>query len=242
MRIVKQPYSLRINNYNKFENENSQPQQRHGALLPSTIRCIITGPSNCGKTNVMLNLLEHSNGVRFENVYVYSKSLYQPFYQYIKQLLQPIKGINYYEFSDGESIIINPSDAKPNSIFIFDDVACEKQSVMRDFFAMGRHNKIDSFYLTQTYAHIPKHLIRDNSNMLVLFKQDDMNLKHIYKDHVNTDMTFEKFSELCALCWNEDKYGFIVVCKDFDLNNGRYRKGFDHYICCLLYTSDAADD
>ena len=53
---------------------------------------------------------------------------------------------------------------------------------------MGRHRLIDCFYLCQTYAQIPKHLIRDNLNFLVLFRQDEMNLKHIYGDHVNTDM------------------------------------------------------
>lgn len=227
MRLIKQPYSLKIEKFCCFPDDKQQIQ-RHGVLFPSTIRCIITGPSNCGKTNVMLNLLEHVNGLRFENIYVYSKSLYQPIYRYLKELLKPIKGLQYYEYTDHHDII-NPSDAEKNSVFIFDDVACEKQSVMRDFFAMGRHNLIDSFYLTQTYAHIPKHLIRDNANMLILFKQDEMNLKHVYRDHVNTDMTFDVFANLCTFCWN-DMYGFLVICKEFELNRGRYRKGFDEFI------------
>lgn len=225
MRLTKQTQRLTIKNFNTFQNEQ---KKRHGILLPNTIRCLITGPSNCGKTNVMLNLLEHVNGLRFENVYIYSKSLYQPIYMYIKELLRPIKGIEYYEFNDQENII-NPTEAKQNSVFIFDDVASQKQEVMRDFFSMGRHNLIDSFYLTQTYAKIPKHLIRDNANMLILFKQDDLNLKHVYRDHVNTDMSFEQFLKLCSICW-QSNYGFLVICKDFDLNNGRYRKGFDEYI------------
>ena len=45
---------------------------------------------------------------------------------------------------------------------------------------------IDCFYLGQTYTRIPKHLIRDNVNFLVPSTQDEMNLKHIYGDHVNT--------------------------------------------------------
>jgi len=50
-------------------------KRKHGVMLPSTIRAI-----NCGKTNVLINLLESPHGVRFENVYVYSKSLQQPKY------------------------------------------------------------------------------------------------------------------------------------------------------------------
>jgi len=42
---------------------------------------------------------------------------------------------------------------------------------------MGRHKNIDSFYLCQTYS--PKHLIRDNANFIIMFKQDDLNMRHI---------------------------------------------------------------
>jgi len=56
---------------------------RHGIVLclPNTIRALIVGPSNCGKTNIMLSLIENPNGLKFENVYIVSKSLYQPKYE-----------------------------------------------------------------------------------------------------------------------------------------------------------------
>lgn len=95
---------------------------------------------------------------------------------------------------------------------------------------MGRHNCVDCFYLSQTYARISKHLVRDNANFLIIFKQDDKNLRHIYNDHVNTDMVFEQFKALCTECWRENKYGFLVISKDDDIADGRYRKGFDAYI------------
>lgn len=203
---------------------------RHGPLLPSTIRCIIVGPSNCGKTNVIISLLEHINGLRFENVYIYSKSLYQDKYVYLSNLLKSIPEVGYYAYNDGTEIL-PPNEAKPNSIFIFDDIACDSQDVMKEYFSMGRHKNVDCFYLCQTYACIPKHLIRDNANLLVLFKQDDMNLQKVYRDHVNTDMTYEDFKKLCARCWNINKYEFVVIAKDCDLDNGRYRQGFDNHFC-----------
>ena len=104
---------------------------------------------------------------------------------------------------------------KPNrTLFIFHDVACDKQKVMKDYFSRGRHNLVDCFYLSQSYAHIPKHLIRDNVNLLALFKQDDLNLRHVYDDHVNTDMTFQEFRDMCGACWNAEKHGFAVIDKD----------------------------
>jgi len=85
---------------------------------------------------------------------------------------------------------------------------------------MGRHSHVDCFYLCQSYARIPKHLIRDNVYLLILFKQDGTNLKHVYNDHVNTDTSYEDFSKLCRNC-SQQKYGFLMIDKDSALINGR---------------------
>ncbi|KYN02980.1 hypothetical protein ALC62_06185 [Cyphomyrmex costatus] len=226
MRFVHQSQSIKVTNLDGKVQTNKE-MRKHGKMLPSSIRAIICGPSNCGKTNVLISLLESPNGVRFENVYVYSKSLQQPKYRYLENLLAPIEEINYFTFSNN-SEIIPPSEALPNSIFIFDDVACDKQDAIRDYFAMGRHANVDCFYLCQTYAKIPKHLIRDNANLLILFKQDGTNLKRVYNDQVNTDMPYEDFCDLCRKCWQQ-KYGFLIIDKDSALANGRYRKGYNDF-------------
>jgi len=114
-------------------------------MLPISIRGIICDPSNCGKTNVLISLLESPHGVRFENVYIYLKSLQQPNYRYLKNLLAPIEEIDYFTYSNN-SDIVSPSEALPNSIFIFDDVACDKQDAIRKYFSMGRHADVDFFY------------------------------------------------------------------------------------------------
>ena len=227
MKFVRQPFAIRVTNYDarlRSMGDNVE-MRRHGTMLPTTIRAIVCGPSNCGKTNVLISLIESPHGVRFENVYVYSKSLQQPKYRYLENLLTSIDEIGYFTFSNN-SDVIPPSEACPNSIFVFDDVACDKQNTIREYFSMGRHSNVDCFYLCQTYARIPKHLIRDNANLLILFKQDGTNLKHVYNDHVNTDMSYEDFSELCRTCWQQ-KYEFLVIDKDSTLTNGRYRKGFN---------------
>jgi len=51
---------------------------------------------------------------------------------------------------------------------------------------MGR--QIDSFYLC------------DNANVIIMFKQDDLNMRHIYRDHVNTDMSYDSFMKICQKC------------------------------------------
>lgn len=226
MKFIKQHITLPV--LNTDPKTNTKIRKRHGELLPSNIRGLIVGPSNCGKTNAMITLLKSANGLHFENIYIYSKSLYQPKYEYLRKVMTLIKGMGYHTFSNN-SDVIPPEDSKPNSVFIFDDVACGKQDNIRSYFCMGRHNNVDSFYLCQTYAHIPKHLIRDNANFIIVFRQDDQNLKHIYNDHVNSDMTFKEFRSMCHICWKE-KFGFLTIDKDSPLNNGRYRKQFDNFI------------
>jgi hypothetical protein len=88
---------------------------------------------------------------------------------YLETLLKPIKGMNFFAFNNLENNIPSSSEIKPNSLIIFDDVACHKQNVMREYFSMGRHKNIDCFYLCQTYTKIPKQLIRDNANFLIVF-------------------------------------------------------------------------
>lgn len=205
----------------------SKPK-RHGDLLPNTIRCIICGPSNCGKTNVIFNLLFSPMGLRFKNIYIFSKSLYQPKYKFLEKVMLGVPEIGYFPFSDNDHVM-DPAEAEPHSVMIFDDVACEKQHNICKYFSMGRHNNIDSFYLCQTYSSIGKQLVRDNANLIILFRQDELNLRHIYNDHVNTDMKFDRFKELCSRAWLKP-HSFLVIDKESGIGSGRYRICFDRFI------------
>ena len=43
-------------------------------------------------------------------------------------------------------------------------------------------------------------------------------------------MTFAIFKSICHECWNDCKYGFIVIDKDSEINNGHYGKHFDKFL------------
>lgn len=227
MKFIKQKTTIVVNNLDVYDSEISKPK-RHGILLPNTIRCLIVGPSSCGKTNLMITLLEDINGLRFENIYIFSKSLYQPKYIQLEKNIKSIPGMGFFPFSNSEDVI-HPNETLPNSIMIFDDVATQNQKSIREYFAMGRHNKIDSFYIAQSYSFIFKQIIRDNSNLIIVFKQDLRNLKHIYDDHCSTDMTFETFKQIAGECFRS-RYGFMSINKDCCLENGRYRRGIDEFL------------
>ena len=122
MDFKEQSLKLPIENFDTIVDLDRKPK-RHGDLLPDSIRAIFCGPSNCGKTNSMFALITHPNGVRFENVYVYSKSLNQPKYKLLQELLKPIDGIQFFPYSEHDAVV-DPDNALPNSVMIFDDIAC----------------------------------------------------------------------------------------------------------------------
>jgi len=203
-------------------------KQRHGALLPNTIRALIVGPSGCGKTNLIFTLLTNINGIRFHNVYIYSKTLDQPKYKMLSDILSGTD-VGLFTFYENE-LVIEPEKALPNSVFIFDDIITENEKIARTYFSRGHHNLVDVFYLAQSYSKVPKQLLRDNANFIVLFKQDETNLKHVYNEHCSGDMSYSELKDFCTLCWRLGRFEFIVINKDCELDNGRYRHGFDTFV------------
>lgn len=229
MKVDQQQVDLSVRNFDSILPQK-KIHYKHGKLFPSSVRALFCGPSNCGKTNVLFSLIFDPNGLRFENIYIFSKSLNQPKYQLLRDILAKIPEIGFFPFTEHDEVIA-PENAKPNSLIIFDDVpVSESKQEIRSFFCFGRHQGIETIFLCQTYTAVPKHLCRDNANFLVLFKQDELNLKHIYNDHVNTDMTFDKFKQLCCECWKKDNFSFFVIATEFPRNAGRYRFGFSSYI------------
>lgn len=223
MKVKKQRLQLPVR---QFDYRGGSVRTKHSKLLPDNIRCLCVGPSNSGKTNLLLSILIDKNGVKFKNIYLFSRSGEQTKYAFLEQVIKNVKGVNFFRFTNQ---FLKPEEVEKHSVCIFDDIMSEKQSPIQDFFSMGRHRSLDCFFLCQTYSRISKQLIRDNANLVIIFKMDEMNLKHVYSDHVACDMVYSKFHEICAKCWDAP-YGFLLIDKESDRANGRYRKGFDMYI------------
>lgn len=59
---------------------------------------------------------------------------------------------------------------------------------------------------------------------------DNINLKHIFYEHVFSEINFQIFLGLCQHCWVSFPNGFIVIIKNVPMNASRYRNGFDEFI------------
>ena len=68
----------------------------HAEIFPRNIFCVIAGSTGCGKTNLMVNLLLQENKINYSDVYIYSPTLHQPAYIYLKHSYRA-NGENHYE-------------------------------------------------------------------------------------------------------------------------------------------------
>jgi len=234
--VVQQKHLFNVIDFDKvikgcgLEMDAVKKKKRHGPLFPNHVRCIICGPSGCGKTNLLFNMLFDQKGISFSNIYLFSKTTFQSKYELLRTIMQGLGNGQEYVECDTSEEIPEPHELPANSIIIFDDVICEQQDAIRKYFSAGRHSDVDVFYLAQTYSRIPKQLIRDNANFLIVFQQDELNMKHLYRDHVGADMTFDQFKDMCNQVWSVGAHSFLVIDRTLDKNRGRYRNGLDSYL------------
>jgi hypothetical protein len=193
----------------------------HAAIFPKNIFCILAGSTGSGKTNLMMHLLKKEQLLNYADVYVYSSTLYQPSYEFLKQYYEKLekfvqdktgKVLKIAHFLEADEEIVDPStlDKTKNHIMIFDDVMLKDQTVIKEYFCKGRHNNVNVFYLCQSLHKIAKHCIRENANIFILFKQDDKTLKYFHETHISGDMDFKEFKSFCDDAWKK-KHGFVVI-------------------------------
>ena len=198
----------------------------------------MAGSTGLGKTNLMIYFLKKEKLQNYFDVCVYSSTLYQPSYEYLKEYYETLENIikektgkvvKIANFFDADDEIVDPSmlNKDINHIMVFDDVMLKDQTVIKEYFCKGCHNNVSVFYLCQSLHKISKHCIRENANMSILFKQDDKTLKYFQETHISGDMDFGEFKHFCQKAWDK-KHGFVVINIWDDAYCGRYWNNYNN--------------
>ena len=176
-------------------------KQGHPCLPDDFFRMLICGPSNSGKTNLLLNMIYEL--LVFDKIYLFSKNLHQYQYQgFLKDFAERINlkvGYEVIEAYDDEIIPLEELPVDNQKIVVFDDLLCDKnQNSIINYFINGRHKNCCVIYLSQTFYKVPKD-IRVNCSHLCIFRLDPKENKRIANeigvDHEVLDRaTDEKYS------------------------------------------------
>ena len=221
------------------------------------LRCIITGPSECGKsvflTNLFLNIINE-----YDKIYIYSTSLHQNLYQKlikcftkyipihkipnilneedIDVVIEEVIKNEDFQKSDTEIETFDniaemkyPQEYENNSIIILDDL---NQKEMDDprvqaMFKRSRHNNLSIFIISQDYYELSKKTIRCNGNIFHIFKPNN------FRDVLNLYQVKSSMdmilNEIKLLTFTcwNEKYQPLTIDMTKDKYTGRYRLGLN---------------
>ena len=221
------------------------------------VRCIITGPSNVGKThfltNIILNIINE-----YDKIYIYSPSLHQDLYQKLIKCFSnyiPIHIISNILNEEDLDILIKemindkdfeksnieietfdnienlkyPQEYEDNSIIILDDLN-EKEinnDKIQSMFKRGRHNNLSIFIISQDYYELPKKTIRANGNIFHLFKPN--NFLDVRNIFQDKASMDMNLNEfrLLTSICWNEKYQTLTIDMTKDKYTGRYRLGLN---------------
>ena len=218
------------------------------------VRCIITGPSECGNslflTDLNLNIINE-----YDKIYIYSTSLHQELYQniikcsgkYIPINISP-NILNEEEIDSLiEEVFINedfeksgteletfdtieelkfPQDLEDGGIIILEDLGEKEMNDPRvqAMFKRSRHKNLSKFIISQGYYELRKRTIRANRNIYHIFKPN--NFREVQNLYQDRASMDMSLNEIKNLttCWDK-KYQTFTIDISKGKYTGRYRLG-----------------
>ena len=219
------------------------------------VRCIITGPSNVGKsvflTHTILNIFNE-----FDKIYIYSPSLHQDLYQklikcfnnYIPIHIIPnnlneedidlvigeVVFIKDFEKSDTEIETCEsieelkfPQGYDDGGIIILDHVNEKEKNdpSVQAMFKRFRHNRISNFFISQDYYEVPKRTIRANGNIYHIFRPTNFGDVRNFFED-RVPMDMTPNEYECLTSFCwKEKYQPLTIDMTKDKSTGRYRVG-----------------
>ena len=190
------------------------------AEFPDNFRCIISGPSECGKTFLLKKLFLAS--IYFDKLYIIGPTgdQYQGTCFADEGVDNGKANVEFIEdIKDLPSPDKLPKDLK--KLRIFDDVRA-KEPIINEYFCRGRHNNCNMIYLNQNLFSLDRQSVRENSNLFILFEQRGKALISIYQDFFNNvELSYNDFANICNKVWKEP-YNYIVI--DITKNKNIYGK------------------
>ena len=237
----------------------TKSSRNNNLLLPRSIRGLIVGRSNCGKTVLLLNLLLKDRWLDYNNLLVFGNSLHQPEYEIIKKGFENKLGkkqiLNIFQ---NQSIIGSPLEAIENyngkrdggiTAEFYED--CElipdpktldpklKNLLILDDCFLGKQSKAQAYYTRGRHSNCDCLYISQNYFSLPRRSiRENSNIIILFPqnsksvEHIYRDhCTDIPFTEFKEFCNTvwRTKYNFVTIDLSSSIYNGKYRKNLETF-------------
>ena len=247
-------YLLNIDNMDDLceEDENDDGKFKkalHPLLLPPKSRIIVIGGSGSGKTNWLCNALVKPQ-LKYEKIYMYSKNLHQPKYQFLhKELLntefilnkgarvkkrEPFKIIEAWSDDINDLISLDELKKKKEylNLIVIDDFAIlnkQQEKAVTLFYTQCRHYNATIIYLQQLYFQLNRG-IRNNLSHIIIFSNKNKKEKELLSRELGANLDKGEFSRIYNKVLSK-KYNWIMIDNTTDDINLQYRNGYSTLLC-----------
>ena len=230
------------------------------------VRCILTGPSECGKsvflTNLILNIINEYN-----KIYIFSPRLNQDLYQKLIKcfssyipfhiilnilneadidiVIEEIVNNKDFEKSNTEIETYEsidelkfPQEYDDGGIIILDDLNEKEMNDPRvqAMFKRSRHNNLSIFIISRDCYELPKRTIRANGNIYHIFKPN--NFRDVLNLYQDKSSIDMSLNEfkLLASTCWNQKYQPLTIDMTKDKDIEKYRLGLNSIFVPKTYT------
>ena len=128
-------------------------------------------------------------------------------------------------------------DIEKDTSVTFNGLMTDKSAQKKGIFTEGRPHGINIIFITQSYYEIPKRSIRDNTNFLILFRQNARSIESLHIDNVDSvEMDYKEIKNFVDDVWKV-KHNFVAIEKTSEADKGKFRKNLDHFYIAKQYFS-----
>ncbi len=161
-------------------------ESRHHFLLPNC-HYMLVGPTGCGKTNTLCNML--LQWMHPDRIAVYTINADQDKYMMLREFFDAVEretGEHILDIESPEDVLpVEELDDEDNKVIVFDDIKIDRKSMdrIKEYFSLSRNRNCNCVYVCQSYYDVPKY-IRRNTKCFCLFPElDNRDVLNIATDH-----------------------------------------------------------
>lgn len=230
--------SLEIKKIKKPEDENLKLKKLHPMLMKYFTNTLFVAPTNVGKTNLIINLIDRPKFYKnkFDKIILFSNTYHSD------AIFKSCKSIDeenvYTDYDDDilQEIIDEQEEAikneEPiNTLIIFDDIIQQinkNKSLLNSLVMRNRHYYITIWITTQKYSRVSQS-IRNNISYYILFGIKNKKEKQFIIDELSNNVNEEDFTKMWDYALDNQNYNFLVISVK-DKQDKMYRKQFKSYI------------